>query len=457
MSSRRPASLATLAARVKEGEAAPSEVVRATVDWIERVDPAVRAWVEVRSEQALAEARALDREVRRSDPPPLAGIPLGVKDVIDVRGLPSRAGRRGGAPAPAAQDAASAAVLRRAGAIIVGKTVTHELAYGVHSPPTANPWDLSRGPGGSSGGSAAAVATATAAVALGTDTAGSVRIPAALCGVVGFKPTHGRVPTHGVLPLSWSLDHVGWMVRNARDLEHLDRVLGLPPPRDTPAWPRGLRIGRCEALDGGPTHPRIGNLLEQTLDALVAQGASVRDVSVELAEAARAAHGLIMRAEATARHRRFVAADPEAVGPVTRGLLALGEAVSAPAYLDAQRVRALFTAQMDAVFADVDVLLCPATLVEAQPADTVTVEVAGHEVAYAAALIEPCIAASLSGCPAVSVPVGCDDGPPVGVQLIARRGDDAALVRMAAAVQDLVPPPGLPPACPEGLPDVLAE
>ena len=210
-------------------ELAPSELVASALERLAAVEPLLHAFVSVDAERALSEARAKDSEPGG----PLRGIPLVVKDIFDLAGTPTGCGSAAYAgAAPAANDAPAVTRLRAAGAIVLGKTTTHELACGVYTPPTRNPWDLDRSPGGSSGGSSAAVAAGAAMGAIGSDTGGSIRIPASHCGLVGVKPTYGRVSRAGGLVLSWSLDHVGPLARTVEDAALLLAVLAGPDPRD---------------------------------------------------------------------------------------------------------------------------------------------------------------------------------------------------------------------------------
>ena len=233
-------SLVEAANLIAAGELAPSELVASALERLEAVEPLLHAFVSVDAEGALHEARAQDG--RRGGA--LRGIPIAIKDIFDVAGLPTGNGSGAYADAaPAAEDATAVARLRAAGAVLVGKTVTHVLACGVYTPPTRNPWDLDRSPGGSSGGSAAAVAAGAVMGATGSDTGGSIRIPAAHCGLVGVKPTYGRVSRAGALALSWSLDHVGPLARTVEDAALLLSVLAGPRPegRDHARLPAARR------------------------------------------------------------------------------------------------------------------------------------------------------------------------------------------------------------------------
>ena len=212
-------SIAEASRRLRQGELSPVDLTTAVLDRIAVTEPVIHAYVSVETASALASARQAEQELRAGrDRGPLHGVPIAVKDIIDMAGLPTRCGSASRADAaPAIQDADVVRRLRQAGAVLVGKTVTHEFASGVISPPARNPWDPARIPGGSSGGSGASVAAGASFAALGSDTAGSIRIPASLNGVVGLKPTYDRISRAGVFPLSWSLDTIGPLARTVED------------------------------------------------------------------------------------------------------------------------------------------------------------------------------------------------------------------------------------------------
>src|SRR5579884_1452392 len=218
---------------VRSGLATPTELVEDALARIEQLDGEIRAFVTVMREEALAQAEEAERELRSGlFRGPLQGIPIGVKDLIAVKGVRTTAGSKVLADNVSQENAAVVEQLRKAGAVIIGKTNTHEFAYGTYTPPTRNPWNLDHIPGGSSGGSAAAVAAEMCLGALGSDTGGSIRIPAACCGVTGLKPTYGRVSCYGVIPLSWSLDHVGPLARSAEDCALIFDAIAGYDPRD---------------------------------------------------------------------------------------------------------------------------------------------------------------------------------------------------------------------------------
>lgn len=226
-------SIKAAAAEIHSGIIAPTELVAETLERIDTLDGDLKAFVTVMRDQAYGDAERLERELRTGlYRGPLHGIPIGVKDIISVKGVRTTAGSKVLADNVSQEDAMVVEQLRKNGAIIIGKTNTHEFAYGTYTPPTRNPWDHERVPGGSSGGSAVAVATGMSLGAIGTDTGGSIRIPAACCGVTGLKPTYGRVSCHGVIPLSWSLDHVGPLARSAEDCAIVFDAIAGYDPRD---------------------------------------------------------------------------------------------------------------------------------------------------------------------------------------------------------------------------------
>ena len=287
----------------------------------------------------------------------LHGVPVAVKDLIDVEGVVTGAGSVKLAGNRAGRDAGVVARLRGAGAVVVGKTRTHEFAYGVTTPGTANPWDLERIAGGSSGGSAAAVAAGLVAGALGSDTAGSIRIPSSCCGVVGLKPTWGRVPATGVWPLSWSCDHVGPIAATVADVALLDEVLAGEPGGEAGPAGDAPRIGRVVGDDLGPVDPAVAGMLDELCRRMEAAGATVDEVVLPL-QAARGAVGTIVLAEAAAAHVRLLAETGE--DGYSRAMLAMiriGRSALAGEYLTGLRYRGRFVAQVEGLLAGRDALL----------------------------------------------------------------------------------------------------
>ncbi|HEY7834618.1 MAG TPA: amidase [Ktedonobacterales bacterium] len=448
---------------------------------IAAVDDRVRAFVTVTRERALADARNADAllEVERhgetgklgATPPvglsgPLAGIPIALKDLIATRGIRTTAGSRVLADHVPDADAPIVGYLAAAGAVLLGKTNTHEFAYGTFTPPTRNPWDLARVPGGSSGGSAAAVAAGECLGAIGTDTGGSIRIPAACCGVTGFKPTYGLVDATGVIPLSWSLDHVGPIARSVADCallldglvngelcEPLRPIHGalhdgdmepmhfVEAVEDSLAIVGGLRLGVPSNYFFAHVEPEIEAAVRAAIRVLAALGAVVEEVRVpaavdDLFEVYRA----VQRPEATTAHTDagWWPAQAERYLPATRAALARGADYTAADYIRAQRARQAFEREMEALFDRVDVLVTPTLpLVAPRVADVERpLLVAGREEEATVALLRLTFPFDMSGQPALTVPCGFSDaGLPIGLQLVGRRFDEVTVLRMGQAYQ----------------------
>lgn len=430
----------------------PSELVAAVVERGAAVEPLVGAFVSLDADRAVARARALDDSAIVG---PLHGIPIAVKDIFDVAGERTGCGSALCADAaPAAADAAAVARLRAAGGIIVGKTRTHELACGVYTPPTRNPRDLERSPGGSSGGSAAAVAAGAACAGLGSDTGGSIRIPASHCGIVGLKPTYGRVSRSGALTLSWSLDHVGPLTRSVADAALLLSVLAGPDPDDAttlaqPSLPSlplapgpvsGLRVGMLTDPPFGPTAPEQGHALERARQLLVDQGVDVVEIAIPEFEHALATEFAIVAAEAASYHEVRLSRASGLIGDAVRELLETGMLLPASVYLRAQRTRRAMQQAVARAFADrrLDGLLAPTVPAPAQRVDQVEYELPdGIVEPVIDALVRTTAPHNLTGLPTVAVPVESPAHPalPGSVQLAARPYDETTALRLALALE----------------------
>jgi aspartyl-tRNA(Asn)/glutamyl-tRNA(Gln) amidotransferase subunit A len=386
--------------------------------------------VAIDEEDALRQADALDEEVRRTGSRgPLHGIPITVKDVIDVAGLPTRAGSEAYDDLPTT-DARSVAQLREAGAVILAKVATHEFALGVATPQCRNPYAPSRLAGGSSGGSALAVATGVGIASLATDTRASLRVPASLCGVVGFKPTFGRVSTRGVVPLSWTIDHVGPIAQTVEDAALLLATL-TDDPRiafDPAEQLAGMVIGVPEALD--TVEPSVEAAFEASLRELERLGCRLVSLdcpsSADL-EVANALGMLVSRCEAATFHRAQ-GTDLDRCIPEVRDQLTAALRITATDYLDAQRQRELLAARILAAFAACDIVATPTTPMVAPPRDD-------YE-RYLLLLSRNLIMWSLVGAPALSLPSGTSaDGLPTGLQLAAPPWGERRLVTAGVALE----------------------
>jgi aspartyl-tRNA(Asn)/glutamyl-tRNA(Gln) amidotransferase subunit A len=426
---------------VRAGVASSAELVEAALARIEAVDGRLGAFVTLLADQARAEAAARDLQRRRGEPlGPLHGVPVAIKDLVDVAGAVTGAGSPKLAGNLATSDAEVVARLRAAGAVVIGKTRTHEFAYGVLTPGTVNPWDVTRIAGGSSGGSAAAVAAGLVPAAVGTDTAGSVRIPAACCGVVGFKPSLGRVPATGVWPLSWSCDHVGSIAGDVADAALLFAVMaGDPAPAGAagPAPPGAgpLRVGRLVGEGLGAVDPAVTAVVDALCGRLEAAGARVDEVSLPL-PAARAAVAAMVLPEAAAAHAGLLATTGEdGYGPRVLAALRLGQSALAGEYLAGLRYRGRFAALVEGLLAERDALLLPTLPCVAPETGQATVTVAGVTGGVQETLTALPGPFNCSGSPVVSVPAGLAGGLPVGASLVGRLGGDHELLRVAGWVE----------------------
>ncbi|HZB51842.1 MAG TPA: Asp-tRNA(Asn)/Glu-tRNA(Gln) amidotransferase subunit GatA [Mycobacteriales bacterium] len=471
---------AELAAAVASGETSAAEVTRAHLDRIAAVDDRVHAFLHVDTDGALAAADAVDRARAAGEPlGPLAGVPLALKDVIVTRGVPTTCGSRileGWVPP---YDATVTARLKAAGVVILGKTNMDEFAMGSSTEnsafgPTRNPWDLDRVPGGSSGGSSAAVAAFAAPLGIGTDTGGSIRQPAAVTGLVGHKPTYGGVSRFGLVAFSSSLDQAGPFARTVLDAALLHEVMAGHDPADStsiaaPVPPvvaaarqgatgdlAGVRVGVVRELSGEGYEPGVEAVTREALARLEKLGATVHEVSCPSFGYALPAYYLIAPSECSSNLARFDAVryglrvgddgvrsleevmsltreagfGPEVKRRIILGTYALSSGYYDAYYGSAQKVRTLIGRDFEAAFASADVLVSPATPTVAFPLGA---RVDDPLAMYAADLCT--LPASLAGVPAISVPSGLSEGLPVGLQVMAPALADDRCYRVAAALE----------------------
>lgn len=426
----------------------PVDVVQAALERIDATDPELHAWVLVDPDRALRAAADAERELMTgTDRGPLHGIPIGIKDIFDVAGWPTRCGsaaRDDVAPAPA--NASSVQALIDGGAVILGKTTTQEFAAGTISPPARNPWNPSRIPGGSSGGSAAAVAVGACLGAMGSDTGGSIRIPAAACGVTGFKPAFGQLDAAGVFPLSWSLDTVGPIARTVDDAWIMWKVLSGEDSDGTagPAPIRGdrpHRIGVPRSFFFDALHQDVRSAVEAAIETLRDAGLEIVDTPWPDAAAARACGFVINRVETAAVHERDAIEHPERFsryGADLRLRVAAGRTVPATTYLKATRARAIFRDSMARLFAehDIDAVLAPTLPTAAIDANRLVIEGTGIDESVGVAWTRLTMPFNATGQPVLAVPCGLDsDGLPVGLQLAGIPGQEAALFETAVLVE----------------------
>jgi Asp-tRNA(Asn)/Glu-tRNA(Gln) amidotransferase A subunit family amidase len=421
-------SLTELGRRLRAGEADPVEVVERALAAIEAAQPSLNAFVTVDADGARSVAvQRRDELARGVDHGPLHGVPVAVKDLLDTAGLTTTMGSRHFAGNVPGRDADAVARLRAAGAVIVGKTTTHEFAYGPTGDVAANgaavnPHDPGRMAGGSSAGSAVAVAAGLVPLALGTDTGGSVRIPAALCGIAGLRPSFGRISTAGAFPLSWSLDTVGPLAASVADIRVW--LTGTP----TPAPRRQFRLGVPVDAWFDRVDPSVAGPFEELLGRL---GAQVRPVPVPDAADLADVYRVVQSAEAVAVHHERMSTRPDLYEPET--LDRLREATRIEAWEYAAALRRLGELRARAVhrLGGVDALVLPTVPITAPP-----LGVRETRRSVRAALLSLCTPWSVLGLPAVSVPLKVS-GLPVGAQLVGLPGGDEELLDLAASVEDL--------------------
>ena len=449
-------SLSEAADRLADGRVSAVELTRATLNRIEQTEPVVHAYATVTAELALAAAQQVDIEIaagkRRS---PLHGIPIGVKDNVYTKGVRTEGGSKVLEGFVPDYDATVVTKLYDAGAIMIGKTVCHEFAYGVNKPPTRSPWEINSYPGGSSTGSGVAVSVRSAFGAIGSDTGGSIRIPAAINNIVGLKPTYGRVSAYGVMPLSWSLDHVGPLTRTVKDTALMMQVMAgfdlndpncadVPVPDFTARLEegvRGLRLGidREYFLYPGVIDD-VRSATEAVINELANMGAEIIEVRLPELEVTPETLFTVMMAEASTYHRQWLRESGDKYDPATRASLQLGELLPATHYITGLRARALFRNAIANLFKAerLDAMISPtmplptALLTELHNPRTDMAIGETPMISY----IHHTFSANLSGQPAMSAPCGfTSTGLPIGYQLLGRPFDEATIFRIAYAYE----------------------
>ena len=449
-----------IAAAIRDKRLSATEYLEYVLNRIEQHDPALNSVITLNADAALTAAHEADQAVSNGTVlSPLHGVPFGLKDIIDAANLPTTAHSRIYANNIPIEDAAVTTHLKHSGAILVAKLATHEFAFGGPSfdlpwPPARNPWDTRMFTGGSSSGSGAAIAAGFIPLALGTDTGGSVRNPASLCGIVGMKATYGRVSRRGVVPLAFSLDHVGPMTRTVSDNAALLQVISGYDPRDpasaqvsVPDYLSAVKQGTTQGIKGMRigvirhffekdmvADSKVVNAINASLRVLADLGAVITDVETRSLQTFSNVNRIILLSEAYAVHQYWLQCRPQDYAAMTREKLLPGAFIRAVDYVQALRNRPLFTAEIDTLLDNADVLITASSMDPPFPIED-PVAVAR---CYPRSARPPF---NLTGHPALSLPIGFtepdDDVPvlPLGLQVIGRHFDEASIYRVASAYE----------------------
>ena len=439
--------IAGLGAQYRKRQLSPVEVTKALLARIQKLDPALHAFVTLTPERTLADARAAEEALKRGDDRPLLGVPVGHKDIYQTRGIRTTGGSALFADWVPEEDATVVRRWAEAGTVMLGKLITHEFAFGLQFPghrfpPARNPWNPAHVPGGSSSGSGAALASGLVYGATGSDTGGSIRGPAAFCGVTGIKPTYGRASRAGVMTLSWTLDHTGPLARTVEDCAYLLAGMAGHDPADpaSSARPvddyvgalgggvRGLRVGVPRNFFLEDCDVEVAAAFENALGVLRQLGAEIRDVTIPAFDLSRS-FLLILVAEAFAYHEHDLRTRPELYGDVLRERLMAGALVTASEYVQAQRVRMQTCAEVAETLKTVDVLATPTT---PRPAGSFEV-MHDPELAFPKSNMPPF---NLTGQPTLALSCGFSrSGLPLSLQLAGRPFEETTVLRLGHAYQ----------------------
>ncbi len=451
-------SIAETADLLREGAVTSAGLTEALLERIQQTEPALHAYVGVMAESARREARAADQLFARGESRgPLQGIPVGVKDLCETAGFPTSAGSRALEGHVPTRDAVVVRRLRDGGAVLIGKTVTHEFAWGQDMPQTRNAWDQRCYPGGSSAGSGVAVAAGTAYGAIGTDTGGSIRVPAAVNGVVGLKPTFGRVSRTGVFPMSPTLDTVGTLTRTARDAAlMLGVIAGRLDPGDRGAIDEPVD-DYAGQLDQDLSRVRIGverdyffydavvpdvrAAVERAIEQLGELGATIVEVTIDDLDLVVPAGMAVLLGDCSEWHQGLLRARGTDYVRETRAMIEVGELLLATSYVKGQKVRRVIQDRVRGAFAEhrLDALLAPTTPETTMPVEELSVNLTGKTVSGAlASFIHQNFMANVIGIPSVSIPVGFDsDDLAIGMQVFGRPFDESMVLRIGDAYQSI--------------------
>jgi aspartyl-tRNA(Asn)/glutamyl-tRNA(Gln) amidotransferase subunit A len=444
-----PRTISAFAAALRARQTTSADATGQCLARIAELNPTLNAFTTVLAEPALEQAREADRELAAGrDRGPLHGVAISLKDLFDVKGVATTAASRVRQDHVAAADASVVHRLREAGAVIVGKTNLHEFALGTTNEdsafgPARHPLDPARSPGGSSGGSAVSVATGMAFASMGSDTGGSIRIPAAMCGLVGLKPSMGEISVDGVVPLSTTLDHVGPLCRSVDDAIILYNVLrGVPqadaaPPRQT----RGLTVGVLRGYFTALLDPQVASTFESACERLREAGVVLEDVDVAHASDIAPVYTHIVLSEAAAYHAKTLDSRAESYTPNVRLRLEMGRYILAEDYMRALRGRAVLTREVNGALRGRDALLLPSVPVPATRIGVATVRVGAVEEPVRNIGLRLTQLFNLTRHPAMSLPSGATtQGLPIGAQLVGHTGQTSALLEVARALEPYLGP-----------------
>jgi len=434
------------AERMRAGSLTSVELTEASLAAIARDQPRTNAFIRVDADQARAAARQADADLKAGrDKGPLHGIPLSLKDLIDEAGRVTTAASHVLDDRKAPADAPVVTRLKSAGAVLLGKTNLHQFALGTTSEDSAfgavhHPADPARSAGGSSGGSAVAVACGMGLASIGTDTGGSIRIPASACGVFGLKPTVGEVPTDGVIPLSTSLDHVGPLARSVKDAHIIWSVLLGRPAAGIKVEPAPIRLARLRGYFDSPIEPAVRQAFDAALDRLRSAGASILDLELPSARSISDAYVNIVLPEGAAWHAKYLETRGSDYLPAVRARFEKGKEIPPKAYQEAKAFCARLRDEIEQTLGGVDALVLPTLPITAPllGAEAITIDPAvGDQTVVRAAMLKHTQPFNMSGHPAISLPIR-SDGLPVGLQLVGRFGDTSGLLALAARASALL-------------------
>lgn len=443
---------------IKKKEVSPVEVTTSFLERINQLDGQINAYITVLEDEARQSSQEAERAILSGNYlGPLHGVPIAVKDLFLTKGIRTTAGSKILADFFPKEDATVIQRLKEAGAVIIGKTNLHEFAYGSttdnpHYGPTRNPWDMERIPGGSSGGSAAAVVASLCSGSLGSDTGGSIREPAALCGIVGIKPTYGRVSRFGVIPLAWSLDHAGPITKDVEDSALILNAIAGRDPRDSassdvpvPDYTRalggevkGLRLGIPKEYFFEEIDDEIGEHVKKAISVLQTLGVAAEEVSLPYVKYSRTLLWILVGAEASSYHEPFFRTRIEEYGRDVRANLEVAQFMLASHYLKAQRVRNILRENLLEVLKKVDVIVCPTTPVPAPKIGErdFKIRMGDRETTVTGGLGRLTCPFNLSGLPAISLPCGFTSlGLPIGLQIAGRPFDEETVLKVARAYE----------------------